>query len=172
MNKINRGRFTADIDGAFVVFLIGMRINQPWKVHRWLPIFFKMPRMLRELYQDPNSGFLGHVGTLTMIQYWRSYDQLEAYARNRDKSHWPAWVDFQRSVSNSNGEVGIWHETYCDSQRKGLTDNSFDVSLFVPLSSARVLVLDLCFVEPSRQILKARVIQKHLFAAPRPWGLY
>lgn len=113
MNKINRGRFTADIDGAFVVFLIGMRINQPWKVHRWLPIFFKMPRMLRELYQDPNSGFLGHVGTLTMIQYWRSYDQLEAYARNRDKSHWPAWVDFQRSVSNSNGEVGIWHETYC-----------------------------------------------------------
>ena len=26
-------RVTANIDGDFVVFLIGMRINKPWKVH-------------------------------------------------------------------------------------------------------------------------------------------
>ena len=24
-------------EDPFVVFLIGMRINKPWKVHRWLP---------------------------------------------------------------------------------------------------------------------------------------
>jgi hypothetical protein len=27
----------AEMDGEFVVFLIGMRINKPWKLHKWLP---------------------------------------------------------------------------------------------------------------------------------------
>ncbi len=29
------GRYTGTIEGDFVVFLIGMRVNKPWKVHRW-----------------------------------------------------------------------------------------------------------------------------------------
>ena len=52
-------RVTAEVDGPFVVFLIGMRINKFWKVWKWLPVFFAMPRMLRELEQRPESGFLG-----------------------------------------------------------------------------------------------------------------
>ena len=27
-------RMTAEIEGDFVVFLIGMRINKPWKIHK------------------------------------------------------------------------------------------------------------------------------------------
>jgi hypothetical protein len=30
-------RVTARIEGDFVVFLLGMRINRPWKLHQWLP---------------------------------------------------------------------------------------------------------------------------------------
>lgn len=31
---INKQRLTAEIDGDFVVFLIGMRVNRLWKVHK------------------------------------------------------------------------------------------------------------------------------------------
>ncbi|MDZ7727440.1 MAG: DUF4188 domain-containing protein [Dehalococcoidia bacterium] len=110
-------RMTADIEGDFVVFLIGMRINRPWKPWKWLPVFNAMPRMLRELANDPSSGFLGarlcfaSPISPTVIQYWRSFEQLERYARARDAERRPAWVKFNRKVA-SNGDVGIWHETY------------------------------------------------------------
>jgi hypothetical protein len=113
MTQIIPSRMTAEIEGDFVVFLIGMRINKPWKVHKWLPVFLAMPRMLRELEAQPESGFLGHfMGFKVIVQYWRSFDHLEAYARSQDRQHWPAWVDFNKRVGNSRGDVGIWHETY------------------------------------------------------------
>ena len=103
----------AEMEGEFVVFLIGMRINKPWKVHKWLPVFLAMPKMLKELQGHPESGFLGHNGLgRVIVQYWRSFEQLEAYARAKDKEHWPAWVDFNRRLGSSRGDVGIWHETY------------------------------------------------------------
>ena len=113
MATVNAGRMTAVLDGDFVVFLIGLRLNRPWKVHKWLPVFTAMPRMLRELYAQPESGFLGHAGAVgVMVQYWRSFEQLEAYARDPSHVHWPAWVAFNRKVRASSGDVGIWHETY------------------------------------------------------------
>ena len=113
MARINPGRMTAEIDGDFVVFLIGMRINKPWKVHKWLPVFTAMPRMLRELERRPGSGFLGSIQTLgVIVQYWRSFEHLERYARDRDQTHWPAWVAFNQRVGASREDVGIWHETY------------------------------------------------------------
>ncbi len=30
-------RMTVNLDGGFVVFLIGMRINKSGKIHKWLP---------------------------------------------------------------------------------------------------------------------------------------
>jgi hypothetical protein len=113
MAKIVAKRVTARIDGEFVVFLIGMRINKPWKLHKWLPVFQAMPRMIRELEARPESGFLGHIMSLgVIVQYWRSFEHLEAYARDHNQQHWPAWVDFNRRVGASRGDVGIWHETY------------------------------------------------------------
>ena len=49
MSRICAERMTARIDGELVVFLIGMRINRLWKVHKWLPVFLGMPKMLKEL---------------------------------------------------------------------------------------------------------------------------
>ena len=86
MAKVVPGRVTAQIDGDFVVFLIGLRINKPWKLHKWLPAFTAMPRMIRELEADPESGCLGHtMGFRVIVQYWRSFDHLEAYARSKDR---------------------------------------------------------------------------------------
>ena len=105
---------TADIDREVVVFIIGMRINRPWKVHRWLPVVLSMPRMIRELYAHPELGFL-HAETFgastAMVQYWKSFEALEAYAKSRDHEHLPVWAAFNRRIA-SNGDVGIWHETY------------------------------------------------------------
>jgi hypothetical protein len=106
-------RMTAEIDGDFVVFLIGMRINRPWKLHKWLPVFLAMPRMLKELAAHPESGCLAtQSGLGVIVQYWRSFDHLEAYARAHDQEHWPAWTNFNRKIRISSGDVGIWHETY------------------------------------------------------------
>ena len=115
MIKIIADRLTAQIDDEVVVFLIGMRINRAWKVHKWLPVALAMPRMLRELGADSTSGFLGvesWIGNPTLaLQYWRSFDHLERYARDSVRLHRPAWAAFNRAVAN-NGDVGIWHETY------------------------------------------------------------
>jgi len=113
MSSVISKRVTADIEGDFVVFLIGMRINKPWKLHKWLPVFRAMPKMIRELERRPESGFLGHIMSFgVIVQYWRSFEHLEAYARDPDRLHWPAWVDFNKRVGTSRGDVGIWHETY------------------------------------------------------------
>ncbi len=115
MVNIIADRLTAQIDDEVVVFLIGMRINRAWKVHKWLPVALAMPRMLRELQADANSGFLGFeswIGNPTLaLQYWRSFDHLERYAKDSAHLHRPAWAAFNRAVA-SNGDVGIWHETY------------------------------------------------------------
>jgi hypothetical protein len=110
-------RVCAEIEGDFVVFLIGMRVNRWWKPWRYVPVFRAMGRMLPELMRDPALGLLQartHFGfpNVLVVQYWRSYDALEAYASARDRAHLPAWAAFNKAIG-SNGDVGIWHETYC-----------------------------------------------------------
>jgi hypothetical protein len=115
MARVIPERMAAQIEGDFVVFLIGMRINKPWKVHKWWPVFLAMPRMIKELEAaGPEVGFLGHngIGIRSTTQYWRSFDHLESYARSHDGKHWPAWSSFNRAVKGSRGDVGIWHETF------------------------------------------------------------
>lgn len=113
--NINKGRWCAQPDGDFVVFVIGMRINSWWKVHRWLPPMHAMARMVRELAGQPDSGFLSGQTwfgrTTVVIQYWRSFDHLEAYAHDPKQSHVPAWTAF-RYAPGSDAAVGIFHETY------------------------------------------------------------
>lgn len=115
---IHRERLTASIDGEFVVFLIGMRINQPWRIDKWLPVARAMPRMLAELGKHPELGLLhGEMWfsrTIVMVQYWRSMDLLLDYARDKEAQHLPAWRAFNQSVG-TDGSVGIWHETYAAS---------------------------------------------------------
>jgi len=108
-------RLAATLDGSFVVFLIGMRINNLIKVNKWLPVATAMPRMIKELAQQPELGFLHAEAwfgrTTIMVQYWRSMEHLLGYARNKEAEHLPAWRAFNKAVG-TNGAVGIWHETY------------------------------------------------------------
>ncbi len=113
MSKIIPERMTAEIDGDFVVFLIGMRINKPWLIHKWWPVFSAMPKMLKELEANPDLGLLGYeFGFKFILQYWRSFDHLEAYAKSKDHEHLPAWKSFNQALGKARGDVGIWHETY------------------------------------------------------------
>lgn len=103
------------IEGEFVVFLIGMRMNRWWKIWQSVRVALGMGRMLRELNAHPELGFLGAESwfgrTTIMVSYWRSMDQLLAYAKSRSHEHLPAWRSFNKLVG-TNGDVGIWHETY------------------------------------------------------------
>lgn len=115
---IRNERLTTSLEGGFVVFLIGMRINSPLKVHKWWPVARAMPRMVKELYRQPELGFI-HAEmwfsrTTILVQYWRSMDQLLAYARSKNAQHLPAWQAFNKAIG-TDGSVGIWHETYAAS---------------------------------------------------------
>jgi hypothetical protein len=112
---INPTRLAATMEGDFVVFLIGMRINKPLMVHKWWPVASAMPRMLKELSVQPDLGFIHaemwFARTTIMVQYWRSMAQLLAYAKNKEAAHLPAWQAFNKAIG-TDGTVGIWHETY------------------------------------------------------------
>ncbi|MDX1977260.1 MAG: DUF4188 domain-containing protein [Pseudanabaenaceae cyanobacterium bins.68] len=115
---INPGRFTAHTDQPFVVFLIGMRVNQFWAFDKWTPVAQAMAPMLKTLYKYPEKGFLGGENffrlfplTTLLLSYWRSFDDLEHFARSPSEPHLKAWQSFNKSVGND-GSVGIWHETY------------------------------------------------------------
>ncbi|WP_340097892.1 DUF4188 domain-containing protein [Salinibaculum salinum] len=110
-----RGRVHADRDDV-VVFLIGMRINAFWKLHRWLPVFLVAPRMVRELRREADSGLLGSWTFLSpprgvgFVQYWDSFEDLRRYARDSDHIHLEAWAEYNENASDE--AVGLWHETY------------------------------------------------------------
>jgi Monooxygenase af470-like len=116
MAKVTDGRMTADIEGDFVVFLIGMRINKLWKVHKWFPVAMAMPGMQRQQLTDPELGMLGQHQWFTgrrtlLVQYWRSAEHLDRFARDPELRHRPAWKAYNRAIGTG-GDVGVWHETY------------------------------------------------------------
>ena len=116
MSVVNHGRHTAAIEGDFVVFIIGMRFNKLWKVHRWMPVFVAMPKMLRVLQKNPDRGLLNArlswAGrTITTIQYWRSFEHLERFARDANDPHLEPWRKFNVKIGAS-GDVGVFHETF------------------------------------------------------------
>ena len=54
-------------------------------------------------YARPESGFLhveSYVGLRRtfLMQYWRSFDDLLAYARDKEGAHFPAWAAFNKAV--------------------------------------------------------------------------
>jgi len=116
---IYQQRMTATTNKDFVVFIIGMRINTLWKVHKWLPVARAMPKMIRELQANTELGLLAYeqwLGRTTiMVQYWESFEKLDAYAKSKTSQHLPAWAAFNKQIAQS-GVVGIWHETYLSGQ--------------------------------------------------------
>jgi Domain of unknown function (DUF4188) len=116
MSKVIPGRFTADIEGPFVVFMIGMRVNKFFAFRKWIATAMAMRPMIRTLYEHPEKGFLGaqtffNLRGVVTIQYWRSFEDLERFARDKNDPHLAAWKQFNQSIG-SDGSVGIWHETF------------------------------------------------------------
>ena len=117
--KVRPGRFTANYQGDFVVFLIGMRINKLWRVNEWLPVMRAAHAMVAETLAVPDTPLLesrAMMGTADprshqFIQYWRSFAELEAWANDANLRHKPAQGEFFRRTAY-NGNVGIWHEAF------------------------------------------------------------
>lgn len=108
------GRNKADIDGEFIVFLIGAQMHKLWNVKDWWPVARAMQAMQKEIAQNPEIGCL-HIDNYGVVkpisvQYWRSFEHLERFARSKDHTHLPAWRLFYRAFQDA--QVGIWHETY------------------------------------------------------------
>jgi hypothetical protein len=116
-NPVVPGRMTANLDGEFVVFLIGMRINKSWKVHKWWPVFVAMPRMIRRLSKE-DLGMLGYhlafgPGGPILVQYWRSAEQLQRFARDSLQPHLAAWRMFNRRSASPEMSVSGMRHTSC-----------------------------------------------------------
>ena len=114
MAKPLQGRQRAELDGDFVVFLIGARpdLRHPVRTFRDLGGRRGMTHMLDHLLAHPEKGLLAYeMGLPTIVQYWRSFDQLDAFARDDTDPHLAAWRNYWRRVGTDN-RTGIWHETY------------------------------------------------------------
>jgi hypothetical protein len=113
MATVTAERVSAEMDGEFVVFLIGIRINRIWKIHKWLPVLRARKKMLAELLAHPESGCMSHnkSGGIAVL-YWRTFEQLEYLARGAAKELWPAWTKFNEKLEQSAGDLDVWHEVY------------------------------------------------------------
>jgi len=112
---IVRGQHQAEIDGDFVVFLIGARFNSKWQAFRAFADLGGrrgMGHMLKYLTEHPDKGLLGYESAgFTVIQYWRSFEHLEAFAKDDSDPHLTVWRNYWKRVGRS-ARAGIWHETY------------------------------------------------------------
>jgi hypothetical protein len=114
MAKTAGRRMSAEIDGDFVVFLIGAFPDKFHLARSFLDLGGRrgMKHMLDYLVARPEKGLLAYeMGLPTIVQYWRSFEHLEAFAKDRDDPHLEIWRQYWRRVGRSE-RTGIWHETY------------------------------------------------------------
>jgi hypothetical protein len=107
-------RMAAEIDGDFVVFLIGARLNFLHLAGTIMDLGGRrgMKHMLDYLVAHPEKGLLGYqLGLPVIVQYWRSFDHLEAFAQDTDDPHLAVWRSYWKRVGSGN-RTGIWHESY------------------------------------------------------------
>jgi hypothetical protein len=115
MDEVKQGRWTARVEGDFVVFIIGARLDwrNPVRSLRDLGGQMSLPQMLKYLTEHPEKGLLGYEqpGLTTTIQYWRSFEHLERFAQDQDDPHLAVWRKYWKRVGRS-PRTGIWHETF------------------------------------------------------------
>ena len=117
MAKIYTGRYHVERDEPFIVFLIGMRINRLWAIHKWWSPLMATLRNLRSVdSRTPPEGYLGGEVYLSwpglnMVQYWESFEHLENYSKDPNLPHLKAWQHLAKQ-SKTDHTFGYWHETY------------------------------------------------------------
>jgi hypothetical protein len=118
MAQIIKGRKFANVQGDFVVFLIGMRVNNWLMIHKWFPVAMAMPKMIKSCIKIHKADSWARIAgwqdnnIRAVLEIIRT---SEAYAKNKDMEHFPAWKAFNLKARQS-GVVGVWHETYKISQ--------------------------------------------------------
>jgi len=108
------GRKHAEIEGDYVVFLIGARANKSVDGYfKWIGDAFG--EMIEELESDPSlgylgsEGFVGATGTIS-VQYWKTAKELNAWASSSMK-HSPVWKKMMQKGKECS-DYGFWHETH------------------------------------------------------------
>jgi hypothetical protein len=126
MSAIQRGRQLAEIDGDFVVVLHGARISLLHPLRSWVDLGSRrggMKAMLDHLLAHPEKGLLGYtMGFPVMVQYWRSFEHLQAFAHSHEAIHRDTVRRYYaRRLRRTGGvgtsgfrpaDTGIWHETF------------------------------------------------------------
>ncbi len=63
--------------------------------------------MLDHLVAHPENGLLAYeIGLPTVVQYWRSFEQLEAFAKDKDDPHLDVWRNYA-APGRANDRTGI-----------------------------------------------------------------
>jgi len=106
MADVRQGRWTARIEGDFVVFLIGARLSARHPVRSFQDLGGNrgMRHMLDYLMQHPEKGLLGYqanLPSLTTVQYWRSFDHLERFATDETDPHLAPWRAYWKRVGRT-----------------------------------------------------------------------
>jgi len=114
-SDVKPGRWTARIDGDFVVLLTGARFNSKWQaVRACADLGGRRGMDIRSSTSPstPDKGLLGYKSAgFTVIRYWRSFEHLEAFARDDSDPHLAAWRTYWKRVGRS-ARTGIWHKSY------------------------------------------------------------
>lgn len=111
-------RVTHAYEGDVTLFLVGLRIHQPWRLDIVGRVSRAMGPMLVELTRDADElGYLGGRTVLdglgpTVMTWWRSPEDLHRYAADGGRRHRPAWGAFYGYAAKAPRAVTIWHETY------------------------------------------------------------
>jgi Transposase/Domain of unknown function (DUF4188) len=126
----DRDRLLGDVRGAHagnrvvgdLAFLFQPAVQAPERLEAGggLPRFLwglrVLRRVLRDLDAHPERGYLaGRVyrtgRSLVAVQYWESFDALDAWARDHRLPHRKPWQRYLREALGE-GAMGLWHETY------------------------------------------------------------
>ena len=110
------GQYSATTENPIVIFLIGIRINNLWGIHKWMPFVFRI-FMLRKHLKNNNQTSLLNTKTwfswreIMLVQYWDSLESLEKFAHSKLEPHLESWREYNMQIGK-NGSLGVWHETY------------------------------------------------------------
>ena len=99
-------------DQDFVLFALGMRVHHYGNPLRLMRLYRLIPQVFDEAKRSP--GYLAGTYRFSMrepliIQYWRSMEDLQAYAHQG--AHAAIWKHFHQEVMAS-AQVGLWHEAF------------------------------------------------------------
>ena len=104
-----------DCSENYVVFLMGIVIHKPFNIFARQLMKRSLNAVLEELEQKKPAGFLTQLHAIgnpsLLVSYWKDLESLLEYARDKSSKHFPAWYEFNETISNTKA-VGLWHEIY------------------------------------------------------------